>query len=111
DPVTAQDLSFDTDVFNQELRVSSNSDGRFRWLFGGFYQDRQERQHIRIGADTGERFVANPSILHQRNITNSELWAAFGQVSFDLTDRIELTAALRYDHDDQDSRNIVVSEA
>lgn len=44
-------------------------------------------------------------MLRQLNETNSSSWAAFGQVSYDVTDRLELTAAARYDRDEQDSRN------
>ena len=49
-PVVGQDLVFQTRVMNQEVRLSSNGDGPFQWLFGGYYQDRKERQRIIVGA-------------------------------------------------------------
>lgn len=104
-PLTAQDIAFQTDVFNQEVRLSSNGAGRFGWLIGGFLQDRQERQDITVGADGGARAVGAPLVLRQKNVVNSNSWAAFSQITYDLTDRLEVTAAARYDHDEQDSRN------
>ena len=103
--VTVQDLTFETDVFNQEIRLSSNGDGRFGWLIGGFLQDRQERQDITIGGDGGAGTVVAPLVLRQENIVNSNSWAAFSQITYDLTDRLEVTAAARYDRDEQDSRD------
>ena len=102
---TAQDITFETDVFNQEIRLSSNGSGRFGWLIGGFMQDRQERQDLTVGTDGGGRAAVAPLVLRQQNVVNSKSWAAFSQLTYDLTDRLQVTAAARYDHDEQDSRD------
>lgn len=111
DPITAQDITFASDVFNQELRIASGDGGRFNWLLGGFFQDRQERQDITVGTDAGPGVITTPLILRQYNVINSRSWAAFGQASVELGERVELTGAARYDHDEQDSRDSLNPEA
>ena len=103
-PFVKQDLAFNTDVFNQELRLASNDDSRLQWLVGGFYQDRQERQPVFVGAVTPGAGLPVPDvILDLDNEINSESWAIFGQVSYYLTDKLQGLFALRYDEDDQDT--------
>ena len=103
-PFVKQDLAFNTDVFNQEVRLASDSDNRLQWLVGGFYQDRQERQPVFVGAVTPGAGLPVPDvILDLDNEINSESWAVFGQLSYDITDKLEGLFALRYDEDDQDT--------
>ena len=103
-PFVKQDLAFNTDVFNQEVRLTSSSDSRWQWLVGGFYQDRQERQPVFVGAVTPGAGLPVPDvILDLDNEINSESWAIFGQVSHDITDKLEGLFALRYDEDEQDT--------
>lgn len=99
-PAVFQDLNFDQDVFNQELRVGSNDDNPLQWMFGSFYQDKQDRQRIVVAA---EATPMGPFVLNQFNITNSEAWAVFGQLSYDVTDKFKVLLAGRYDHDKQDN--------
>ena len=103
-PFVKQDLGFNTDVFNQEIRLASSDDSRLQWLVGGFYQDRQERQPVFVGAVTPGAGLPVPDvILDLDNEINSESWAVFGQLSYDLTDKLQGLIALRYDEDDQDT--------
>ena len=101
-PFVKQDLAFNTDVFNQEVRLTSDSDARWQWIVGGFYQDRQERQPVFVGAATPGAPVP-AVILDLDNEINSESWAVFGQMSYAVTEKLEGLVALRYDEDDQDT--------
>ena len=101
-PFVKQDLAFNTDVFNQEVRLTSDSDTRWQWIVGGFYQDRQERQPVFVGAATPGAPVP-AVILDLDNEINSESWAVFGQMSYAVTEKLEGLVALRYDEDDQDT--------
>src|SRR5690606_19244520 len=101
-----QDLTFRTNVYNQELRLTSNGDGPFRWMFGGYYQKREENQHILVGpepADPYDMAALVPSILNSDLFINSKLWAVFATVDYDVTEKLTLTLAGRYDHDKQNS--------
>jgi iron complex outermembrane receptor protein len=111
----------DLKTFTQELRLSSDYDGPFQWLIGGFYSDvnRDYRQRLptpgydafadaTLGAGTSagaaNGFPANSPF-------NSDLpfdikqFAIFGEASYDLTDRLTFTAGGRY-YDFEEVRTI-----
>ncbi len=101
-----QDLTFKTNVYNQELRFTSNSDGAFHWMFGGYYQKRKENQHILVGNEPADPYDMDslvPNILNSDLHIRSKLWALFATADYDITDKLTFTVAGRYDHDAQDS--------
>lgn len=102
-PIQVQDVGFYVDVFNQELRLASPDDTRLRWIVGGFYQDRKETLDVNVLGDVPTPPL--PLLFGFVQEKNSDLWAAFGQLNFDVTEAMEFSAALRYDRDDQDSFN------
>lgn len=81
----------DRDEWSTELRLESDQEARFRYMIGAYYyQSRRslEEQHFLATAPTifsGETRVDNV--------------AAFASVGFDITDRWEATAELRYAED------------
>ena len=85
--------------FNQELRLASQGDGPFRWVVGGNYEN------SRTFEDQTLRFLdgssSNPFTL-EINSTGSEVLqrirnvAAFGNVQYDVAERITLKAGGRY---------------
>ena len=99
--IVFQDLAFESDVFNQEVRLVSDADRRSRWLVGLFHQRRDELADVFVQFSVNSPVNPGVTILDQSNATNSESWAYFGQVDYDLTDDVELTLGLRYDQDDQ----------
>lgn len=111
----------DLQTFTQELRLSSNSDGPLQWVFGGFYSkiDRAYAQRLptpgydaftdaTLGAGTSAA-VANG--FPANSPFNSDLpydikqFAIFGEVSYDLTDALNVTAGGRY-YDFKEERTI-----
>jgi len=82
-------------VFTQELRYTSPGNDRFRWIFGLFYQDVSRDRTDDFGPLL---FGAEAPLI----ATDSKVFAAFAQASYDLTDALELTVALRYDRDERD---------
>lgn len=103
----AQRNATDLETFTQELRLASADDQRLRWILGMFYQDRTKEFEFDFASDAArnpsgsfaERFLVT---FEQRDNTDSTAMGVFAQVSYDLTDRLELTAALRYDEDERD---------
>ncbi len=99
-PSVTQDGA-DTDQFTQELRLASDTDGRFDWQIGAFYFD----SDLKVTTDSFASFGfitpgQQDTIIQQENKT----WAIFGQGSYDLTDRLTLTAGVRYTDDEKDFR-------
>lgn len=109
-----QDIPFTTRVFNQEARLTSNGDGPFKWLIGAFYQRRKEIQDIAVGLDPGSPLNREPGnittfVLRQNNVTRSKSYAFYGTASYDITERLQVAGALRYDHDSQSAVNTLLA--
>ncbi|MGB5721404.1 MAG: TonB-dependent receptor [Woeseiaceae bacterium] len=95
-PSVTQDGA-DTDQFTQEFRLSSQTDGPFSWQIGAFFF----RSDLVVTTDSFASFGfvdRQDTKVQQENTT----WALFGQGSYDLTDRLTLTAGVRYTDDEKD---------
>jgi iron complex outermembrane recepter protein len=83
-----------THQYSDELRITSDSEKPFKWLGGLFFYQIREYQY----------FSVNNSLLQNLNhqAGNPELWnedrtlAAFGQVTYSVTDWFRVTGGLRY---------------
>lgn len=111
----------DLQTFTQEIRVASDNDGPFQWVLGGFYSkiDRVYAQRLPTpGYDAATDAVlgAGTSASVRNGFGpdspfNSDLpydikqFALFGEVSYDLTDALTVTAGGRY-YDFKESRVI-----
>ncbi len=90
----------DTDQFTQEFRIASDTDGPLSWQVGAFYFDSELLIETDSFASYG--FLGPP----QNTIVKHEntAWAIFGQLSYDVSDRLNLTAGVRYTDDEKDYR-------
>jgi outer membrane receptor protein involved in Fe transport len=88
----------DEDVFSQELRLTSKSDGPFRWTGGLFYR----------AMDRGT-FSALPDFFFTQDLNmQSDAWAVFGEGTLSLLDkRLDLTVGLRYFEDQLDYSEVI----
>lgn len=87
-----------TEVFSQELRLTSTDDGAFRWIAGGYYsRDDSRLATIIYRTDNGAApFGIVPSIAIDQEV---EVWSGYGQVEYDFADKMTLTLGLRYTDD------------
>jgi iron complex outermembrane receptor protein len=89
----------DTDQFTQEFRLASDTTGPFSWQVGAFYFDSSLEITTESFGSFG--FLGSPpqnTIVTHENTT----WAVFGQGSYDVSDRLTLTAGVRYTDDEKD---------
>jgi iron complex outermembrane recepter protein len=99
--------------FEQELRLSSNQEKPWKWLLGlSYYNSRNsgsEYLFTNCGAP-GECAPFLPANLLQTNIELNRLRgsAAFGQVTYSLTDSTRLTAGARVSDTKRDARGVSV---
>ena len=124
-PILTFQTFIDYKQWSQELRWSGETDSS-RWQFGFYYLDMEGDNGTTVtgapafgnllvagkvlaagGVEDGLA-TANPfngfegavgDQLYKLNATN---WSVFGQADFDLTDRLTLTAGLRWSQDDKD---------
>lgn len=101
-----QDLMDNFESFTEDVRFTSNADQRFRWMIGMSYMDRKVVNLLSVGGllQGTERIEANlVRFLNRPDVRNDKAWGAYGQINYDLSDKLELTAALRYDKDNFDT--------
>ena len=99
-----------------EVRLTSPSDQRVRWLAGLYYADIDRDVVVSQGSDSGGGFVhsgfvptggPNPTDLLYDDSFGSTVYAGFGQIAFDMTDAVEIAFAARYDSEERDVDNNV----
>jgi iron complex outermembrane receptor protein len=102
--------SRDTEAYSQEFRITSPGGERLRYILGGYYQ--HSRRNVETSAvldlclfigscfsGPGGSFVSATTLALPlaNNRVRFDQYALFGQVNYDITPQLELTAALRYD--------------
>ena len=112
--ILLQDVRFDVEVFNQEFRFASDPNQRFRWVGGVFYQDREIFNQVLVvlgDFTVGPRTIAesmsqpgNSLLTDTRDVIESQAVGVFLSTNYDITGRLELTAAARWDQVDMDTR-------
>ena len=107
-----------------EFRITSKSDQRLRWSAGFYYLNIEREVGVNLGIDTGNGinqslFVPrvddisgtfssnNPTEQLLRDDFDTEVFAVFGQLNYDLTDNVEASLALRWDQEERDVDNTV----
>lgn len=104
-PALIQNTRVNIDAISQELRLASNGNSVINWLVGSYYQNRKSRRALQLPFEPG--FFPFPANLQDSDDRNrSEAFAFFGQATVELTDALQLTAGLRYDHDERSSNDV-----
>lgn len=87
---------------SQEVTLSGTISDRLDFIVGGLYLD----YDYKLRGDVGFPFLGIPAgalaFLDNQKLTS---WSGFGQVRFDVTDTVRLTAGARYTHDKKSSRS------
>jgi iron complex outermembrane recepter protein len=86
----------DLKVFSQELRLSSKDEGRLNWMVGGHYAD----ESLDGGFYTEFR-GANTNLINTPYDQDVQAVGVFTHNSFELTDKLNLIAGLRYEHEER----------
>ncbi|MET0984881.1 MAG: TonB-dependent receptor [Steroidobacteraceae bacterium] len=103
--------------FNQELRLVSNTEGRFDWIAGAFYNKLKRRATTREFTPLYSEFLVSldPSIGYrpdgleyfQRDKRRLEEYALYGELTFHITDRWQVTGGVRHYKYDLDTNTDV----
>ncbi|MFK8053628.1 MAG: TonB-dependent receptor [Woeseiaceae bacterium] len=102
--------------YSFEARLTSDDSYAARWIAGVYFAEIEREVVVAYGADTGQGFLRqpyvgptgpNPTDLLFDDVFDTKVYAAFGQLEFDLNDRTELALALRYDTEERRVNNRV----
>jgi len=99
-----------------EIRLSSDTGGPIDWQLGVYYLNIDRTTGVAIAGDSGAGVIrnlynppssANPTSLLLADKFDTDVYAAFGSIDAELTDRLTLGVALRYDIEDRKTRSLV----
>ena len=102
-----------------EFRLSSNGDGPFSWMIGSYFLDIDRQVGVSLNRDSGLEPRRGLLQLDGPNRTealvnddfDSRVYAFFGQTEYDVTDRFELSAAVRWDREERSVSSLVPTDA
>ena len=104
-----EDISF-------EFRLSSPGDQRLRWQVGMYYLDLEREVGVAQLEDDGRpslpESLVNPlteALVHDE--FNTEVWAGFANIQYDVTENFEASFAIRYDSESREAKSLVPSPA
>ena len=94
-------LAVDADFFSQELQLAGAND-RLNWVVGGYYS----RENGIDGSTTIAVSAINPTTNITRGEVTNTSWALFGQATYAVTDRINITGGLRWTEEKKELTNM-----
>ena len=107
----AQHQFLDVNAVSEALQFASPATKRVRWIVGAYLisTDRFISTGNVFDLGTGEvpevrrdpLPLFNPQFTYLADSQDNFAWAVFGNIDVDLTDKLELSTALRYDRDDR----------
>jgi iron complex outermembrane receptor protein len=92
-------------TFTQELRLASNNSGPFQWVIGGFYSHikRDYAQDLFVngfsaasGIPSASTVAPTDHLYYSTVPYTQKQYAIFGEATYSVTDRFDVTAGLRY---------------
>ncbi len=99
-----------TDKFTQEFRLVSPDSDRFEWLLGAYYTDEDsliDQNFIAVKPGTSDLVADIPVFADRRLDSTYEELALFGNATWHLTDRFDLSFGARWSDNDQDASQFV----
>lgn len=103
--------------FSGELRFTSDdNDAALRWIGGVYFAEIERDVVVAYGADQGQGFLRqpyvpptgpNPTDLLFDDTFDTSVLSAFGQIEYDVSEKMEVAFALRYDYEDRTVSNNV----
>ncbi len=83
--------------FSNEIRLASTGNSPFKWLIGAYYFDEDQVDDLFINNVGG----GPVNVVGGNTYISSASYAAFGQASYTLSDRLTFTAGARYSRDEK----------
>lgn len=100
-----------SESYSQEFNLVGTYD-RLNWLLGAYYfhEEASNSLGLRLGSVFAPGFgVPVNTVLSQSVATDTEAYALFGELTFDVTDKLSVTGGLRFNDETQDfQQNLVL---
>ena len=97
----------------QEIQVASNDNDKLEWVVGAFFLDEDVRQdyYFPFASSVFGGNPLGPAVMQRglydagtsdTTLVDTFSWALFGQATYRLTDKLNVTAGLRYSYDERE---------
>ena len=99
-----------------EIRLASDGSGPLDWQIGAYFLNIDRQVGVSLGADTGAGVIenlyngpttANPTSLLLADQFDTNVYAAFGSVDYEVTPTVNVGLALRYDIEARETNSLV----
>lgn len=94
-----------TDRFSQEVRFSSQRHERIQWLVGAFFTNEDSQSDVVVQPYDLTGSPATPDIFNGARPSSYEERAFFGNLTWKIADRFDVSAGLRYASDEIETSN------
>jgi iron complex outermembrane receptor protein len=111
-PTLTTDFNEKKSYYSNEVNLTSNSDGPFRWILGAYQYEEEYKQRIQLANPNqatldqpltlaGTLAAPNPlrNYADTQATLNSKAFAVFGQGTYEFNEQFALTAGIRYTKD------------
>ncbi len=104
-----------TDI-SGEIRLASNGDGPLAWQVGAYFLNIDRDVGVSLGADLGQGVTSqlfndanssNPTSQLFADNFNTNVYAAFASIDYEITDNFDVGLALRYDIEEREVSSLV----
>lgn len=102
--------------FSAQIQLTSSGDGPLRWQVGAYFLNIERTVGVAQLEDDGRRnlpesFVNQFTDALVLDDFTTDVFAVFGSINYDISDRMELSLAVRYDREEREVENKVPSPA
>ena len=102
--------------FSAQIQLTSNADGALRWQVGAYYLNIERTVGVAQLEDDNRRSLPTSFVNELTDALvlddfTTDVYAVFGSINYDITDRMELSVAVRYDREEREVENKVPSPA
>jgi iron complex outermembrane receptor protein len=102
---------FSNRIYSEEVRLAAPSSSRLRWLISEDYLHARQSINTHLFFDLGDpkNDPFNPALTLTQNpaVNSRSNWGVSGQVDYDVTDALTLTAGARHDTDNRTQLNLL----
>lgn len=93
----------ESELFTQELQLISDTGGKLNWIIGGYFLTEESDSRIGIPLPLG---AGLPLAVLIEGSSETDAFAAFGEASYNVFDRLAVTAGVRYSYEEKSARYV-----
>jgi iron complex outermembrane receptor protein len=102
--------------FSAQIQLTSSGDGALRWQVGAYYLNIERTVGVAQLEDNGSGNLPASLVNEFTDALvldefTTDVFAVFGSINYDISDRMELSVAVRYDREEREVENKVPSPA